>query len=77
MKSRGGVRRHFPLLALLILALSLYLFWVLPRQLPSQPVEVVFEPGNSIKPIAHQRGTGRAKPKNSTPRTSPVAPSTQ
>jgi hypothetical protein len=39
---RGG--RRFPWLALLLLAATVYAFWVLPRQLPERPVKVDFVP---------------------------------
>jgi len=38
--SRVRAKRKFPWLALLLLLGSVYLFWVLPRQLPDLPVKV-------------------------------------
>jgi hypothetical protein len=41
----GRKPAKFPWLALILLAASIYVFWVLPRQIPQKPVDVRFEDG--------------------------------
>jgi hypothetical protein len=70
-RPESGRDSSFPWVALLLLAISVYLFWILPRQLPDRPTEVVFEPasgspggeppadrGLSKKPAAQRSGSG-------------------
>ena len=52
---RRVTTRPFPWLLLLVFLATVYIFWVLPRQLGDHPVKVDFDPVGNPEPQAELR----------------------
>lgn len=57
---KASRKRGFPWLPLILLAASVYVFWILPRQFPARAVQVEFTPPQGSKSLRTVKPPQRA-----------------